>query len=563
LKKKKHQEIPPKLRDFRNFLFLVWKHLNLPDPTTLQYDIAEYLQHGPKRSVIMAFRGVGKSWITSAFVVHQLLLDPSKNILVVSASKNRSDDFSTFTLRIIQEIPILQGLKPSENQRFSKIAFDVGPAPASHAPSVKSLGISSQLTGSRADIIVADDVEVANNSATQGMRDKLDEQVKEFDAIIKPLDSSRIIFLGTPQCEDSIYNKLRERGYKSRIWSSEYPDDTEAINNYGGDLAPLIADNITPETIGTSTEPLRFTDLDLEERKMSYGRTGYALQFMLNPKLSDADRYPLKINDLVVMDVDVDVAPEKIVWSSDPDNCDRELPNVGLAGDRYRRPANTVGDMIPYTGSVLSIDPSGRGKDETGYAVVKMLNGQLFVPDAGGIRGGYDTKTLQQLVAIAKDNKVNKVVIESNFGDGMFMELIKPLFRTTYPVTIEEVRHNKQKELRIVDTLEPVLNSHRLIIDPTVINNDYRSALSYPIEQQTRYMLMYQLSRITRDKGSLVHDDRLDALSIAVGYWVQQMAADVNQSMIDRQQELLEKELTKFTDSFHKRSNNKTVVSWI
>lgn len=561
--KKKHQEIPPKLRDFRNFLYLVWKHLNLPDPTTLQYDIAEYLQNGPKRSVIMAFRGVGKSWITSAFVVHQLLLNPSKNILVVSASKNRSDDFSTFTLRIIQEIPILSHLKPSENQRFSKIAFDVGPAPASHAPSVKSLGISSQLTGSRADIIVADDVEVANNSATQGMRDKLDEQVKEFDAIVKPLDSSRIIFLGTPQCEDSIYNKLRERGYKSRIWPSEYPDDTEAINNYGGDLAPLIADNISPETVGTSTEPLRFTDLDLEERKMSYGRTGYALQFMLNPKLSDADRYPLKINDLVIADVDVDVAPEKIVWSSDPDNCDRELPNVGLAGDRYRRPANTVGDMIPYTGSVLSIDPSGRGKDETGYAVVKMLNGQLFVPAAGGIKGGYDEKTLKELVAIAKDNKVNKVVIESNFGDGMFMELIKPLFRTSYPVTIEEVRHNKQKELRIVDTLEPVLNSHRLIIDPSVINDDYRSALSYPIEQQTRYMLMYQLSRITRDRGSLVHDDRLDALSIAVGYWVQQMAADVNQSMIDRQQELLEEELTKFTDSFHKINNKVSAQLWM
>ena len=560
--KKKNIEIPPKLRDFRNFLYLVWKHLNLPDPTPLQYDIAEYLQHGPKRSVIMAFRGVGKSWITSAFVVHQLLLDPAKNILVVSASKNRSDDFSTFTLRIIQEIPILKGLKPSENQRFSKIAFDVGPAPASHAPSVKSLGISSQLTGSRADIIVADDVEVANNSATQGMRDKLDEQVKEFDAIIKPLDSSRIIFLGTPQCEDSIYNKLRERGYKSRIWPSEYPDDTEATNNYGGDLAPLIADNIASDTVGTSTEPLRFTDLDLEERKMSYGRTGYALQFMLNPKLSDADRYPLKINDLIISDVDVDLAPEKIVWSSDPDNTDRDLPNVGLAGDRFRRPSSTVGDMIPYSGSVLSIDPSGRGKDETGYAVVKMLNGQLYVPDAGGIKGGYEEGTLKQLVAIAKDNKVNIVVIESNFGDGMFMELIKPLFRTTYPVTIEEVRHNKQKELRIVDTLEPVLNSHRLVIDPKVITYDYKSALSYPIEQQTRYMLMYQLSRITRDRGSLVHDDRLDALSIAVGYWVQQMASDADQSMVDRQQELLHKELQDFTDSFYKR-NNKASLTWV
>ena len=561
--KKNNIEIPPKLKDFRNFLYLVWKHLNLPDPTPLQYDIAEYMQHGPKRSLIMAFRGVGKSWVCSAYVVHQLLLDPSKNILVVSASKNRSDDFSTFTLRIIQEIPLLQQLKPKDNQRFSKIAFDVGPAPAAHAPSVKSLGITSQLTGSRADIIVADDVEVPNNSATQGMRDKLDEQVKEFEAILKPLDTSRVLFLGTPQCEDSIYNKLRERGYNARIWPSEYPDAKEATYNYAGDLAPLIADEIDEDTVGTSTEPLRFTDLDLEERKMSYGRTGYALQFMLNPKLSDADRYPLKINDLIIMDVDVDLAPEKVVWSSDDDNTDRELPNVGLSGDRYRRPSNTVGDMIPYNGSVLSIDPSGRGKDETGYAVVKMLNGQLYVPDAGGIRGGYDVKTLNQLVAIAKDNKVNKVVIESNFGDGMFMELIKPLFRTTYPVTIEEVRHNKQKELRIVDTLEPVLNSHRLIIDPKVITYDYKSALSYPIEQQTRYMLFYQLSRITRDRGSLVHDDRLDALSIAVGYWTQQMASDVNQSMIDRQQELLQQELQDFTDSFHKRNNKTSSLTWV
>ena len=558
--KKKHQEIPPPLRDFRNFLYLVWKHLNLPDPTELQYDIADYMQHGPKRSTIMAFRGVGKSWICSAYVVHQLLLDPTKNVLVVSASKNRADDFSTFTLKIIHDIPILKQLKPTEHQRFSKIAFDVGPAPASHAPSVKSLGISSQLTGSRADIIVADDVEVPNNSATQGMRDKLDEQVKEFEAILKPLDSSRVLFLGTPQCEDSIYNKLRERGYNARIWPSEYPDESEVVSNYGGDLAPLIADNIDETTVSTTTEPLRFTDIDLEERKMSYGRTGYSLQFMLNPKLSDADRYPLKINDLIIMDVDVDTAPEKVLWSSDPEQADRTLPNVGLSGDRYKRPAKTVGDNVPYTGSVLSIDPSGRGKDETGYAVVKMLNGQLFVPDAGGIRGGYDEVTLKRLVSIAKDNKVNKVVIESNFGDGMFMELIKPLFRTTYPVTIEEVRHNKQKELRIVDVMEPVLNSHRLIFDPSVINDDYKSALTYPIEQQTRYMLMYQLSRITRDKGSLAHDDRLDALSIAIGYWVQQMAADVNQNMIDRKQELLDTELTNFTDSFHKRSRSKAFL---
>lgn len=551
------------LKDFRNFLYVVWKHLNLPDPTGLQYDIADFMQHGPKRSVIMAFRGVGKSWICSAYAVHQLLLDPTKNILVVSASKNRADDFSTFTLKIIHDIPVLQGLIPKKDQRFSKIAFDVGPAPAAHAPSVKSLGISSQLTGSRADIIIADDIEVPNNSATQGMRDKLDEQVKEFEAILKPLDTSRILFLGTPQCEDSIYNKLRERGYDARIWTSEYPSEDLVLKNYDNDIAPYLTERITDETVGRSTEPSRFTDLDLEERKLSYGRTGYALQFMLNPRLSDADRYPLKVNDLIITDVDVDLAPEKIMWSSDPSFENKDIPNVGLGGDRFHKPFKILGDMIEYTGSVLSIDPSGRGKDETGYAVVKMLNGQLFVPEAGGLKGGYDEQTLKQLVYIAKTNKVNKIIIESNFGDGMFMELLKPLFMTTYPCSIEEVRHNKQKELRIIDVLEPVLNQHKLIIDPSVVQQDYKSAQSYPIEHQAKYMLIYQLSRITKDKGSLINDDRLDALSIAVNYWVEQMNQDVNNNINYRKQELLDKELTSFVDTFNKSKDSYNSNLWM
>ena len=122
-------DIPEQLKDFRNFLYLVWKELNLPEPTPIQYEIAEYMQSGKTPS--SRFRGVGKSWICSAFVVHQLLLDPSKNILVVSASKTRADDFSTFTLRLIHEMPLLAHLKPNDKQRFSKISFDVGGAPAS------------------------------------------------------------------------------------------------------------------------------------------------------------------------------------------------------------------------------------------------------------------------------------------------------------------------------------------------------------------------------------------------------------------------------------------------
>ena len=553
-------EVPAELRDFRNFLFVCWKHLGLPDPTPLQYDIANYLQYGPKRAIVMAFRGVGKSWICSAYVVHQLLLDPSKNILVVSASKTRSDDFSTFTLRLIHEIPVLEGLKPRDGQRFSKISFDVGPAPASHAPSVKSLGITSQLTGSRADIIVADDVEVANNSATQGMRDKLSDQVKEFDAIVKPLDSSRILFLGTPQCEDSIYNKLRERGYTTRIWPSEYVGSKKNTTIYDGAIAPFIDENTTDDNIGKSTEPLRFSDIDLEERKLSYGRSGYSLQFLLNPRLSDADRYPLKINDLIVHDLDNDVAHEKYVWASSPDLAIGDLPNVGFNGDRFYRPFQTLGDMVEYTGSVMAIDPSGRGRDETAYSVVKMLNGFLFVHACNGIKGGYGENVLNELARVAKRYKVNEIIIESNMGDGMFTELFKPVITSVYPVTLNEVRHNIQKERRMIDTLEPVLNAHKLVVDPTVIKHDYQSLASYPIEIQTRYSLMYQLSRLTAEKGSILQDDRLDALAMAVAYWVQQMSANADTKMKDRREELLNEELESFVNSTFGVNKSKSLV---
>lgn len=554
-------DLPPQLKDFRNFLWMTWSHLTLPAPTPIQYEIAEWMQNGPRRGVIQGFRGVGKSWICSAFVVHQLLLDPQKNILVVSASKNRADDFSTFTLRLIHEMPVLAHLMPGDKQRFSKISFDVGPAQASHAPSVKSLGITSQLTGSRADIIVADDVEVPNNSATQSMRDKLSEQVKEFEAILKPEDNSRILFLGTPQCEDSIYNKMLERDYEMRVWPAKKVTSDKSEKIYKGNIADSCIDD---DNVGDPTEPTRFGDIDLAEREASYGKSGFAMQFMLDPKLSDLDRYPLKINDLIVMDLDNETAPEKLVWAQVPENAwDSTVPNVGFTGDRFFRPMKLVGDHVPYTGSVLAVDPSGRGKDETSWAVVKMLNGYLYVTDAGGMQGGYDEKVLKVLTMKAKMNKVNVIVVESNFGDGMFVEIIKPYLTKIYPCTIEEIRHNVQKERRIVDTLEPVLNQHRLVIDPKVIKNDYDSAQKYPLESQLKYQLMFQLSRLTREKGALTHDDRLDALSMGVSYWTQQMAQDADIKIGERKEEAIYQQLRDFKDTYYKSHNKSAHTSWI
>jgi hypothetical protein len=559
MKSKKEPKNP--LLDFRNFVFMVWQHLNLPDPTPVQYDMAEYLQQAPKRAVIEAFRGVGKSYITSAFVCWKLLLDPEVKVLVVSASKVRSDDFSTFTQRLIHELPVLYHLRSREGQRQSKVAFDVGPCQASHSPSVKSVGITGQLSGSRADIIVADDVEVPNNSMTQTMRDKLSEAVKEFDAVLKPGGS--VVYLGTPQTEMSLYETLPERGYEVRIWPSRYPEEKQVIR-YSNKLAPFIQDKLDRgAVVGDPTDPLRFDAEDLLERELSYGRSGFALQFQLDTSLSDADKYPLKLSDLIIMGVDSTTAPEKPVWTKDPRNKLADLPNVGLPGDFFYSPETKLGDWIEYHGSVLSIDPSGRGKDETGYAVVKMLNGYLYVSECGGLRGGYKDENLKTLSVIAKRNDVNLILIESNFGDGMFMELLKPVLRKIHNVTIEEIRSNVQKEKRIIDTLEPVMNQHRLVVDPKVIEKDYQTVQDYPIESQARYMLFHQMTRITKDRGALVHDDRLDALQMAVQYWVDFMAADAEMEIRSRKEDLFDIEIENFIDGVLDRKNIDSPSVWM
>ena len=543
-----------RLKNFKNFLYLCWQHLNLPEPTKVQYDIADYLQSKERRLVIEAFRGVGKSWITSAFVCHQLLLNPQRNILVVSASKSRADDFSTFTQRLIAEMPLLQHLQPRDNQRHSKVSFDVAPALASHAPSVKSMGITGQLTGSRADLIIADDVESANNSQTQLMRDRLSETVKEFDAIIKP-DVGRIIFLGTPQTEMSLYNDLEERGFKTKIWTALYPTKAQSIG-YGSKLAEIIS-NVT-NLEGKPTDPDRFNEIDLMERLSSYGRSGFNLQFMLDTSMSDANRYPLKLNDLIVVSgcSTWKQAPARIQWASGQDQIkalDPELPNVGLKGDYYCAPLYMSEEFTDFEGTIMSIDPSGRGEDKTAYAVLKMLHGTLYLTAIGALEGGYSDETLAKLSHIAKRHDVNYVTIESNFGDGMATALLKPIMAKIHPCEIEEVRHNIQKEKRIIDTLEPIMNTHRLVVDESIIKEDF--------QLEPDHQLFRQMTRITRDKGALRHDDQIDALAIAANAWVERMDRDQILSYNQHKEDLLHQELEHFMETNIGRKPDKD--SWI
>lgn len=532
--------------NFKNHLYVVFKHINLPSPTPIQYAIADELQYGENDTVIEGFRGVAKSTITGIYMSWLLDRDPeNKQILYTSANQAEAMKFMKFTRDLIEIVPFLNYLRPNiaKGQRDNALQFDVAPAITRIQPSCKAVGIFGQLTGNRATDIIADDVETSENCDTQVKREHIDSAISEFRQILIP-KQGRLIYLGTPHTEVSIYNKLYDKGHKVRIFPIKFPSQQQQ-EKYGDKLAPYIVDLLQqdPTLVDKPTDPLRFNEQEILKLE-SEGRSKFAMQQMLDTTLSDIERYPLKCSDLIVMDLDKEVAPEKVAYGSAPNQILKDLPCNGIGTDKFYAPI-PIPDIkwLPYTYKVMAVDPSGRGKDELAYTILGVLNSQVFLLKQSGLQGGYCVDNLVKLATMAKEYKINKMKIESNFGDGMFTTLLSPILRKIHPCSIEEVRHNTQKEKRIIDTLEPVLNQHRLIVDKQVIIDDRESIKDYPLEKQQQYSLFYQLTRITKDRGCLSHDDRLDCLSMAVADCLELMNVDVEDEIRLRLEEEFEAEI--------------------
>jgi len=196
--------------------------------------------------------------------------------------------------------------------------------------------------------------------------------------------------------------------------------------------------------------------------------------------------------------------------------------------------------IAPYTGALLTIDPSGRGEDDTTFCVSKMLHSKIFIHALSGISGtGYSQEALQFLADQAKLYNVNSVQIEDNFGNGMFTELFKPFLKETHPCFIEDgIQQFLQKEKRIIDSLEAPMTQHRIVLNQSIPDSEKN--------REMMYQAMYQLTRITREKGCLKHDDGVDVLSMAVRYWTLQLAQSHEDHIKNSKEEALQKELKRF-----------------
>ena len=547
----KWEPLPEELEPLAHFTTYILRELSLADtPTKQQLGILNYLEHGPDRQIVTAYRGCGKSFLTSVYALWRLMQDPFREkILLVGATADKAIEISTFMLRLVRDVDILESLQPLPDGRGSVNAWDVGPSVVDQSPSVRAVGLlSPSLTGKRCTAAVIDDCETLSNSITVLKQERLAAAVTEIEAIRKPSVKGELprktIFLGTPHLESSLYLRLRrERNYQARFWPARFPDPaSEAWDSYEGCLDPAIAAEVEddPSLVGEPTDPERFGHDELLAREMSMTRASVQLQYQLDCRLSTLERYPIRLGDLIVMDLDGKALPEVVSWASGPEQVIQDLVCIGLGADRhYHRPMVVQGWVSAKETwrCVLSIDPAGRGRDEMAWTILAEYSGNFFVLESGGTTQGYSEEVLKMLSMRAKRWNVTQIVVESNFGDGLFAALLQPVMNKVHPCGIEEIRVSQQKERRICDQLAPLTQQHRLVISADVIRKDYQDAERNNDRGYER-SLLFQMSRITMDRGSLAADDRIDSLALACQFFTEAAAQDQNRVAANRDYEM-------------------------
>lgn len=536
--------------DFRDFAAdgMVYLGFSL---TEVQGDIAEFMMNGPRLRMVMAQRGEAKSTLAALYAVWRLMQKPSTRVLIVSGGETQASEVATLVVKLITMWDIFEYLRPdrSAGDRTSITdGFDVHYAlrgVIDKSPSVACVGITAQLQGKRADLLIPDDIETTKNGLTQSQRAHLLLLSKEFTSICS---EGHILYLGTPQTKDSIYNTLPGRGFDVRIWPGRFPGDDE-IEKYGSRLAPSIAAKIALNPAlqtgfgldgkrGAPTDPERYGDAALCEKELDQGPEGFQLQYMLDTSLSDAQRIQLRLSDLIVANFGWESVPEVVPYRADPSMLVPLAATFPVSQTRMYYAANAQTTYRPLQDLMMFIDPAGGGADEMGVAVSGAMGPYIHLLRTVGLRGGLVAANVKRILEMLLFYKIKYVRVESNMGHGLFeMNLLGELAKAAMDwngspepffkeVAVEGEYSTGQKERRIIDSMVSAMQRHYVVVHAEVFKDDEECGQAHAIDKRNLYSLWGQMANITTDRGSLAHDDRLEAAAGAIRYHKARLVED-------------------------------------
>lgn len=539
--------------DFREFAEDGMAFLGF-DTTDMQADIAAYMQRGPRLRMVMAQRGEAKSTLAALYAVWRLIQRPNCRVLVVSGGEKQASEVATLIIRLITSWDILEYLRPDKQlgDRSSVEAFDVHWAlkGLDKSPSVACIGITANLQGKRADLLIADDIETSKNGLTVVQRGQLLLLSKDFSSICTHGD---ILYLGTPQTKDSIYNTLPGRGFEVRIWPGRFPTAEEQAK-YGERLAPFLSERIAADpsltrgggldgSKGKPADPRRYTEADLCDKELDQGPEGFQLQYMLDTSLADAARQQLKLEHLLVANYDWERLPEVQVYQAAPKYAVKLEADFPIPLQVMYHPVPVDCTFVPpKEPPMMYIDPAGGGSDELGFSVSASVGPYIHLFDVQGWKGGLcDANVVRIITAVVKYG-VKVVRVESNMGHGLFEINLRSEFAKAEKLA-EERKDFKtmnalkavgivgeystgQKERRIIDSFVSATQRHKIVIHPQVFASDRECGAQHSAEKRQQYSFFYQFANITTDRNSLPHDDRLETAAGAVRHWKAVLVVD-------------------------------------
>ncbi len=430
--------------DFPTFLIL-WNKLQRQGTPDVHLRLALWLgqrwEAGDKRLLIMAFRSLGKSTIVGVFCTWLLWGNPDLRILVLAADLALAKKMVRNVKRIIEKHPMTAHLRPERADQWGSDRFTLRRQKELRDPSMLAKGITTNLTGSRADLIICDDVEVEKTCDTDHKRSELRERLAELDYVLTP-DGTQL-YIGTPHTWDTIYADEKRVG-----------EDEIFLQGFERIVIPVM------DMQGNSAWPERFPLDVIEQKRLKTGPGKFASQMLCQPvNITDGKFDPAS---LTVYDDDV-------VYS-----------------ESQQQPVLTI-DGKKMVAACAWWDPSfGRqGGDKSVFALIYTdehgrfwlhhLQAILTKPDSVVSEAEQQCRIVCDLL---ENYFVPLIAVETN-GIGMFLPgmLKNMLGEMGNGCSVLNITSRRPKNVRISEAFEVVLAARTLNVHRTALANSFLQEL--------------------------------------------------------------------------------------
>jgi hypothetical protein len=421
--------------DFVEFVW-IWNHLHDQRTPLVHRRIARWLarriESRDRRLLLMAFRGCGKSTLVGLFCAWWLHRWPDTRIVVLAAEHSLAQRMVGHVRRIVQSHPLCTPILPGGDEIWAADRFTVARTAALRDPSMLAQGLQGNITGARADVIICDDVEVANNCDTPGKRLELRERLAETEFVLTP--SGTILYIGTPHTEESLYRA-----------GEPY------LAGYARLEVPLLGRD------GASAWPERFSEAEIASLSRRVGPLHFARQMLLQPIAAEAAR----------------LDPAGLIrYAEEPEfheaNGRAQLRLLGrrmVSGGAFWDPA--FGKPGAGDGSVLA---AGYADGEGNHFLhrIAWITQQATAPEDAA------TQQCRQVAAIARELLLPVVRIETN-GLGRFLPglLRRELARHGAACAVVEQTSRRPKAERILSAFDPLLAARRLHAHDSVMRTPF------------------------------------------------------------------------------------------